>query len=538
MPIINTFGGIFPRMAWHLLPENAATVAHNVKLRNGKLEAWRERESIAMAVDDATTLVAKGCCYLTWKECVTVADYLPDYGRMFITGRTNRPEVFTLKDCEPTYYYLGVPTPTTAPTIEGTESQGRDCSARSYVYTYVNIFGEESAPSPSSIQLTIKDGDTVEISGIIFPPDGYGVESINIYRTGTAFRVGDEKEQDPLTDYLWVSEIQLPTTDFTDTVLEMFLGPALTTREFRLPPRRLRQIRHVNGTGVLAGVTTNQVHFSTNMLPYNWPAEYDLTLPYNIINMVTVDQYAIVSTDGFPYVISVAPSCEPRQCRSVLDVDIPLPDISCGHPNSAISTPFGMVYSSKDGLVLVSPDAKFQILTSAWFGTEDWIKVRPDTVRLAYWRGYIICVTDILSFMLEIDGSTYDDFQLGSLVTIDDEPVDMWASTNGELLFLEGQLIHQWNAGDTLRHYMWESRELSFGGESAPTTAKIRTNNITFRLLSPIPNLYYERKVMDEKPFRLGRLGRHLNYRVGLYGTGTVDFLDLGMMNTTINRGL
>lgn len=538
MPVINTFGGIFPRTAWHTLPENAATVAHDVKLRNGKLEAWRERESIAMAVADATTLVAKGCCYLTWKECVTVADYLPDYGRLYITGRISQPEVMTLSDCESTYYYLGVPGPVTAPTVSGVETYGRDCSARSYVYTYINIFGEESAPSPPSQQLTIKDGGVVNISGVALPPDGYGIESVNIYRTGTAHRVGDEKEQDPLTDYFWIGEIFLPVTDYTDTLLEKFNGHALTTREFRLPPKSLRHIRHVVGTGVLAGVTTNQVHFSTNLLPYNWPAEYDLTLPYNIVNMVTVDQYAIVSTDSYPYVISAAPDCEPRQCRSVLDADIPLPDISCGYPNSAIATPFGMVYSSKDGLVLVSPNAKFQILTSNWFSTDDWIKLRPDTVRLAYWRGYVICVTDVLSFMLEIDGGTYDDFQLGSLTTISDMPIDMWTTTNGELLMLEGQLVYQWNAGKALRSYIWESRELSFGGAATPTTAKVRTNNIMFRLLTPIENLYYERQVMDETPFRLSRLGRHLNYRVGLYGTGTVEFVDLGMMNTTINRGL
>ena len=123
-------------------------------------------------------------------------------------------------------------------------------------------------------------------------------------------------------------------------------------------------------------------------------------------------------------------------------------------------------------------------------------------------------------------------------MTIGDKPVDMITTTTGELLMMDADsLVYQWNAGSTLRPYIWESRELSFGGESAPTTAKIRTQGTLFKLLTPYSDLAYERFVYDEKPFRLGRLGRHLNYRVGFYGTGNVDFIDLGMMELTVNRG-
>lgn len=538
MPTISNFGGIVPRVPWHLLREEQATVAHDVKLRNGKIEAWRERLPIAMVTQDAKSFYYKGCCALSWKECVTVAEYVTDYGRLFLTGRVDRPETMTLKDCTPTYYYLGVPAPTAPPTVAATQTDGRDCSARSYVYTYVNIFGEASAPSPVSVQLTVKDGEPVYISGILPPPDGYAITEVWLYRTATAFRDDRTKEQEFITDFLKVAEIPVGQSTYTDTLLEKLLGPVCNTREVRVPPQALRQIRYIRGTGVLTGVTNNEVHFSSPYQPHNWPAEYDMTLPYNIVNMVVVDSYVIVSTDGYPYVIEGAPNCEPRKCRPANDVDIPLPDIGCGYVNSAIATPFGMVYSSKDGLVLVTANAQFQIITAQWFSTDDWAKLRPDTVRLAYWRGYLICVTDMVSFMLEIDGDTYKDFQLGALVTISDKPVDMITTTTGELLMMDADsLVYQWNAGSTLRPYIWESRELSFGGESAPTTAKIRTQGTLFKLLTPYSDLAYERFVYDEKPFRLGRLGRHLNYRVGFYGTGNVDFIDLGMMELTVNRG-
>lgn len=537
MATFPSFGGIIPRVAWHSLPENGATEAHDVKLRNGKLEPWRDRLPVQLATMSTTTVGTAGCCILMWDSCVSMTEYVRDYGRIFLTGNADRPQVATLAGCIPTYTYLGVPVPQTPPVISGTAAQGRDCAARSYVYTYVNGFGEESAPSPNSSVLTVQDGSSVSVSGFAAPPVGYGIVTINIYRAATAHRDEGAKEQAPLTDMLLVATIPVGTTSFTDTVLERNLGMILETREVRPPPEALRHITHIKGTGTLAGVTNNQVHFSENFQPYSWPSDKDLTLPHHIVNMVAVDNFVIVSTDAYPYVISPVSGCEYRKCAPVTDIDTPLADISCGYPHSAIATPFGMIYSSKDGLVLVSVDGRFQIITAGWFSTDDWAKLRPDTVRLAYWRGYLICVTDNISFFLEIDGDTYKDFTLGNLVTVSDVPVDMIVTQNGQLLLLEDGIIYQWEGGTTLRPYRWISREISFGGRSSPTTAKVRTNDILFTLYTPVDGLVYERKVTSENPFRLGRLGRHYNYRVGCEGTGVVEYLDIGMAKATVNFG-
>lgn len=537
--IINAFGGIRPRVPWHLLEQTEATIAHNVKLRNHKIEAWRERKPIGMSVQDAKSFYYKGCCLLSWDTCVDVAEYVTDYGRLFVTGRIGAPETLLVSDdCSQTYYLLGVPRPQTAPVVAHTEQFGRNAAERSYMYTYVNLFGEESAPSPASVSITVADGSAVTVSGWDQPPDGYGIKEIHIYRTATAFREFESKEQEMLTDFLKVAEVPVGTTTYTDTLLDRHLGPVNFTREVRMPPQDLREIRYLRGTGVLTGVTGNEVHFSQPYQPYNWPAEHDLTLPYNIVHAVVVDDTVIVSTDGYPYVIDGGPSCEPRKCRSVDDGDYPLPDIACGYANSAISTPFGMIYSSGDGLVLVAKNAQYQIITSPWFSTEDWVKIRPDTVRLAYWRGYIVCVTDVVSFMLEINESLYNDFNQGVLTTISDKPVDMILSSNGELLMLDDdRIVYQWNAGDTLRDYIWESREFSFSGVSSPNSGKLRTQGTLFKLLTPNSDLAYGRFVYNDEPFRLGRLGRHFNYRVGFYGTGNVDYVEIGTSYLTVNGG-
>ncbi len=537
---ITSFGGITPRAPWHTLQQTSATVAHNVKLRNGKIEAWRERKAVGLGVSDAKTLFVHGCCFYTWAECVDVTSYVTDWGRLFLVGRVEYPETAVMeKDCGLTYYRLGVPAPAAAPiaTSTHTEETDRDFSERTYFYTYVNIFGEESAPSPVSNSILAQDGVTVNVTNMVPPPDGYGITEIHLYRTATPFQSPEQKEQEMKTDFLKVVELDANTSSYDDAIQEKSLGSVNNTREVRVPPDDLRTIDYVNGTGVLVGTTVNKVHFTKPYQPHNWPAEYDMTLPNNIINMVTVGSSVMITTDGPAWVLDGTYNCKPRQCRSADDVDVQLPDISCGYSNSAIATPFGMVYSSKDGLVLVQANAQYRILTAPWFSTDDWIKLRPDTVRLAYWRGYIICVTDAISFMLEIDGNTYQDMQIGSLVTISDQPIDMQVTSSGELLMMDpGSVIYQWNAGSSLREYIWESRELTADGRFTPTTAKIRTDGTTFRLLSIYSDSYYERFVHDEEPFRLQRLGRHVNWRVGFYGTGTVEYAKFGTMKQTINR--
>lgn len=535
MAIISSFGGIIPRVAWHNLPLTNATVAHDVKIRNGKLEPWRERLAVGTAVSDAVAVWYHGCCPYTFDKCVDMAEYVTDYGRLYFTGRQDYPEVAKIEhNCGLTYYRLGVPQPTNTPRVSGTESTGRDAASRTYVYTYVNVFGEEGAPSQPSASLTVKDGTAVTVSGFNSPSAEYGVTAVNIYRTATAWASGQEKTQDITTDYLLVATIPVGTSSYTDTILEKNLGEAITTEFVREPPENLRHIRYLRGTGVLTGVTTNQVHFSKAYQPSNWPVEYDLTLPYNIVNVQTLGNKLFVSTDSYPFVIDGAPNCEARQCRGVTEVFTPLPDIGCGHVNSSVATPFGMVYSSKDGLVLVSTDARFQIITSAWFSTDDWVKIRPDTVRLAYWRGYLVCVTDVISFMLEIDGGTYNDSKVSNLVTISDTPVAMTTTQSGELIMLDGNILWQWNAGSTFRDYIWTSRELNFGGTSTPTTAKVKTNGIKLHLLDMDDAHYFERFVPDEEPVRLKRLGRQRCWRVSFTGNGTVEYIALGMRFNTL----
>ena len=551
---LSSFGGIVPRRSPHTLASFQASIAHDVRLRNGRLEAWRERCPYADVAKTAMSFHLHGCCVTAWDELVQVAEVSPDWDRAYITGRTSSPEVMVYGcDCGVKYYKLGVPQPKNPPRASATGSCSRKSDARSYVYTYVNAWGEESAPSPPSNVVTVADGTSVRITNISTPPAGYNITGINLYRATTGFREPDVKQQKPLTDYLYVTTLSPLQTSYTDTMLMKSLGPALETQKVRMPPAGLRNIVAIEGVVRLAGTTKNRVHMTENFQLHNWPAKYDLTLDSNIVHMGALDQKLYVTTDTTPYVIDVS-SCEDMKCTPVTDLGIPLPDVACQYSRAALITQHGFIYSTPLGLVLIDPTARYHILTKLWFSPEDWVKVAPETVRLGYYEGFLFCITDRVSFILNIDSDPYGDMKGAELVTISDKPVDLIRSSAGALYMLEDGKVSVWDKGLEYRPFTWVSRELTGQGDDAggtlpdmspplgvfwsPASAKIRTRDTEFTLITPLQDEAYKRKVTSERPFRLPRVGRHPWYKVRLHGIRPVEFFTMGTANFTVNAGI
>jgi hypothetical protein len=424
--------------------------------------------------------------------------------------------------------------PAIPPTVSGVEVFGEDCDSRSYVYTYF-IDGEESAPSPPTQPLTIKDGDSVLVGIPVLETVG-----VALYRSVTGARTGGEDRREPQSIYLLVDLIFPSATEiyyYEDTKLMRNLGHELTTQEMMPPPEGLRGFTHVKSTGVLAAIGGNQVFFSENFEPYNWPLEYVLTLPHRAINIGSLDTSVFVTTSSRAYVIKGMQACEGREGRDVLDTDHPYPDIGRGH-RACASTPFGLIFATLEGLAQLSSDSKVKIISSPWFSATQWQRLRPETIRMAYWRGMLMFVTDVAGFILDLDTDTYGGYQLGALSAISDRPVDLLCSNNDELLLLENGEIRQWNAGPRFRPYLWRSAELFFDGRTTPTVAKVGiTGRSALTLINELGD-EYTTDIVSDAPARLKRLGRYMSWRVQLTGTGEVRYLDLATANSTLSRGL
>ncbi|MDR1314803.1 MAG: hypothetical protein LBQ12_14220 [Deltaproteobacteria bacterium] len=554
MPLINLFTGLAPRVPKHLKGPGMAMTARDVDLRSGSIKAWRSARKLAEPGPDVlSAILLRNGEWEFWNTCVEATEYLPDYGRLYVTGRSERPEVADVCSMPLEYFYLGVPAPRRPPLVQGPEILGEDSDARSYVYTYINRFGEMSAPSPASVQLTVRDGDPVRVYGMSPPPDGWGVEAIAVWRSATGVRKTLEDMQAPGSAWLLVYIISSRDGELTDDLMLKELHEALSTETVRVPPAGLRQISCLGGTGTLCGVEGHRLYFSENFQPWNWPVENEMTFPYDIVNMRTMGGSGDIGSRGFAstrsgarvfltttagaYVVEGLPPCSDNlQSRQVHEVTPHYPDLGCGRPNSAVMTPFGMVYSASVGLVLIKSDGSCDVLTALWYTSELWKELRPDTARLAFWQGLLFCVTDAESLVLEIDPKTYGDGDVGILTTLSARPRNLWTTESGELLMLEGGSIRQFNAGKGKVDYDWESADLEFEGRTSPSSARVRTDGTTMTLKCPVPGLEYSRFVSGDKPFRLGRLGRHLKYRLEFKGQGAVESAELGV-SEFVERG-
>lgn len=540
--LLDTFHGISPRTPEHMNGAGMATVALDVNLSHGTLKPWREPLSVHKLDGDSLTLVAYGCCYFGFDKCVSTAVWTPNCPRLYITGHVDYPEVATIDraNCRLDYQRIGVPNPTALPLVSyiTLPAKGRDSEARAYVYTFVNNLGEESAPSYPSTELTVNDGDAVTVSGWAAQDAEWRVEKVRIYRRASGFMTGSEKEQDVTTDFLFVAEVDIATGTYIDTVKNMDLQWAITTRGVMPPPAGLHNITAIDGTETLAGAVGNKLYFSQNGQPWNWPLKYQLTLDDNIVNMVSDDSALYVTTNGRPYTIDGTAGCGEGNCRAVVKGDYPYPDIGCGYAHTLVATPFGAVYASVEGLVMIHRQSAPQIITEPVLATDDWSYNRPDTVRLAYYQGQIVCVTDEAAFMFLLDKRTYQ--ETGSIVdmtTISDRPIDMVLTDNGSLLFLldDGEVV-QWNAGRKLRPYLWQCSLVTYRQMWWPV-GRLDTDGITQFTIEGENGVSFTRRVTNNQPFRMSRLGRNRKHTIQITGIGVVNYMRLGVEQTDESNG-
>lgn len=525
------FFGIVPRLRGKQLPPSYATVARDIDLTHGVLQPFRE----PLKVSDKTAgsrLVSYGCDIFTFDECVDVAEWLPDCPRLYITGRVDYPEVATVDKGRLSYRRLGVPRPPAPPLVSATPAPEDSDKARAvaYVTTFVNSFGEESAPSLPSTDVVIDDGQSVSVTFEYGPSIEYDVKAIRVYRRDTGFRIGAEKEQTLATHWYLIGETPIDSIQITDTTLVKEVGYGLTSLEVREPPANLKNITSIRDTAMLVGSSGNKLLFSENLQPYNFPIAQEMTLDDNIVALGSQGNSIFVATDGYPYRLVADAGCDKRDCRQIVKYDQPMPMINCHIGQGSVVTPFGMVYVSADGLVLLSDNDSPSVITSDTLSADDWRKLAPHTMRLAYHKGALFIVSDVASFIFWVDSSTYKDTKHKRLVTISDTPIDMVGTRQGELLLMTTEGVFQWNAGEKLRPYLWVSEDIDANFLYAIT--RIRLNVLSAGVECALESKHGEvsrRFATGDTIIPFTRLGRHKNFNIRIEGIGEVTELEVGV---------
>lgn len=187
---LKPFHGEIPRMNARLLKPNYATRALNCKISSGSLEPIAGISTVLM-VDDPIRTVFRYRVFrndsfednwLTWDTYVDVVPSLnanDELGKFYFTSDDFEPRTSTYAAAisaspYPTsWYQLGVFAPTAAPSVTTASGSGA-VESRSYVYTYVTQFGEESPPSPPSTLVDSYANATWNLADIQVAPTNSG----------------------------------------------------------------------------------------------------------------------------------------------------------------------------------------------------------------------------------------------------------------------------------------------------------------------------------------------------------------------------
>jgi hypothetical protein len=463
---IENFAGMAPLVSPRLLPTNMAEAAYNASFRNGELRSIRRMDKLkdysaspvygwAVRVPDPAAPAAPVWVPFTSKY----ADFFPnpltnDAFDRYVWVDNNAPGVAAfpvqnsfarIKAAQPTIQ-LGVPAPTNAPTVAITGGSGINIT-RSYVYTYVNLFDEEGAPS-NPVTATGHLNGTWTITGYINPANAAtrGLNRIRLYRTITG-SIG--------TQFFRVAEFAINTASYVDSQTDAAvaqIGVVLESTTWA-EPLQMEGIT-LMPNGFFAGWKGRNLYFSEPYRPWAWPAEYTLSVDHPIVDCGVVGQTLVVLTSVSPvYVTGVTPSA--MSMAKLTQVE------PCVSANSVASSPEGLYYASPNGLVVATPQGVTSV-TRNIIGREIWQ------------RDYIPYIEDSVFYDAQYiaTGSAGSGFIFGAL---GDQPyitrlvnfptvTSLWTDPyTGEAHMMIGNDVYQWDSPFTIFEVSeWVSKEFQY----------------------------------------------------------------------------
>lgn len=238
--------------------------------------------------------------------------------------------------------------------------------ARSYVYTYLTEYEEESAPSPATIVTGWSNG-TWTISLFQPPPDQLGVTrnltELRLYRSVTS--------QAGATTYFHVADMDITTATYDDVITDdvVVTNFEMQSQLWTPPPEDLLGILSMPN-GMAVGFRANEIWFSEPYRPHAWPSSYVLTTEYPIVGLGVSGSAVVACTSGAPMVAS---GTSPGTMTSTKTQN----SEPCHSRGSIIGTTDGVYYCSPNGLILVTPYGSVQNTSELWITREKWQQNTP-----------------------------------------------------------------------------------------------------------------------------------------------------------------
>ena len=483
---IQNFAGMLPIREPSLLADNDAQTCTNAFLYKGSLRGFRKglsvytlKTGVAQSVYriPLNANVKQNFATSLWLELpdqfttVLRAPMIADrFQRYYFFPPGGSPYFNTLPGLQnlapytgqpssnnPGGWSLGVPNPTVAPTV--IPAVGTD-QLRSYIYTWVNGFGEESPPSPPVVS-TIGSATGTWSIGITAPTAAqqanHNIAQVNLYRNVglTYYRIGSYAlnavfVQDNLVDANVATGVVLPSTTW-------------------FPPPADIQGVVMMANGIMAGFSNKkEVWFSEAYTPHAWPAQYAVTVPFPIVGLAAVGTNLLILTEGQPwYAGGVSPGT-----MAIGAIAANEPCISRG---SIFAAGEGVYYASPNGLILVNTSGTTNT-SETLMSKEDWIKTDPyDYCASRYASAYFAIVKggpanangyiyDHTTFVEQSFTPSKGNTPMSALA-LPGPPINVYNDElSGQVFLVTGTDVQQWlpEVDTGPLPYIWRSKDFRF----------------------------------------------------------------------------
>lgn len=541
---LSVFSGILPQISPRILPDQNATIAENALFDSGRLSALKsnlavnDHNNVAFIVPATTKTIFRhrdrqgNGYWLAWDHVVNavpspIAE--DQFDRLYWTGETYpRVSVGTevAVSAYPTYdpstsHKLGIPAPTVAPVaVIDTDGGGSDTPfSRSYIYTWVSGLGEESAPSPASNIIDVKQGATVSLTftdpvpSYIYNVSGHPARRY-VYRTNVN------------GEFQFVGSVSASATTFSDNLLDENLGELISSSQWDAPPDEVTA-DHPDGAlvgltampnGMMAGYSGRSVFFAEQYMPHAWPKAYSLTTKSKIMGLASISIGLIVLTQGKPVLMT---GSSPSSI-SATEIDS---DQACVSTRSIVDMGEVAVYASPDGIVAAGENG-VDLITEGVFSRDQWQALKPESIHAYKFEGRYVFFYD--------NGTTQGGYILNTrtetpeLTTLNFYAVAGYNDPVEDALYLvfieslQGR-VRKFNAGTPLT-YTWQSKEVRFEKPANPGCAIIDAEAypVTFTLYADGVQRHTQ-SVASGNMFRLPAGYRAKEFQIKVSGTADIN---------------
>jgi hypothetical protein len=329
-----------------------------------------------------------------------------------------------------------VSTTATMSLLYDTSSSSSYTNDRAWVYTFVTVFGEESAPcSPTPVTAMTPTQDAY-LTALEVPPISGNITKKRIYRTVTG---------DTGTTYKFVAEIDASLATYLDNVLDADTAETLPSSTWEPPPADLSCLVSMPGE-FLAGISGRNICFSVPGYPHAWPSEYRITLDYDGVGLGVQGNSLVVATKGNPVLI---PAVDPESATAA---KIPSSQ-PCVSAKGVAEYNGAVVYPSDDGLVTVTGGAAV-IFTEAYFSKAQWQALGPSTMKTHVYDNRLYLVTDTKTFVFIIGAED------SAMVELSDHFTAAHSHTVDDALYVvKADQLYRFDAGTDYLEQTWRSKE-------------------------------------------------------------------------------